>query len=146
MKIIEHSKIGEKVLENKSNILIGLSVKNSYFKEEKLRELIRWSCDNAKQVFIMIPDEPAVFTLMSFGYDEVKAKAKARLEANRLENKCNKIISEHDIKNAFILRWEDFKNNENYVEYLSEIKKLYEEHTAFKEAVRLTTEEVVLGN
>lgn len=146
MEIKEVSEIGEKVLKDRSAILIGLSVKNSYFNAKNLEKLILWSKDNAKKVFIMIPDKPAVFTLMSFGYSEDKARTKARLESNRLQNKCNKIINDHNLGNIEIVTWSDIESNPQYIERLQNIMQLFKENDTFRADVEDTTKEVLKNN
>ncbi len=146
MEILELSEIGEKVIKNKTNILIGLSINNSYFKDGNLEKIIQWSAENAKRIFIMIPDKPAIFTLMSFGYSEDKAKAKARLESNRLENKCRKIIKEKELKDVIIIRWSDIESNSYYIEYLEKIKNLFRQNEEFKIDIENTTRGVLKNN
>src|SRR4051794_21992670 len=106
MKIIKNDNVGEKTFKEHQAVLIGLSIRNSYFKEKSLLQILQWSAENFKQVFIMCPDVPAISTLQSLGYDYQEAKEKAALASNNLENKCNRIITQLEIKEqARFLRW-----------------------------------------
>lgn len=146
MDILESSKIGNDVIKNKENLIIGLSIKNSYFKYCKIEELILWASKKVDKVFIMIPDKPAVFTLRSLGIPEIKALRKARLEGNRLENKCKKIIRDKAIINTKILRWSNIECNKFYIEYLEEITSYFNINASFRESVESRTKIVVSKN
>lgn len=140
------SPIGQQVLEQKTAVLIGLSIKNSYFKEENITELISWGSENFEHVFIMLPDVPAISTLKSLGYDEGKARATAMLKCNNLENKCNRIIDSLGVKNVKIIRWKDLEGNEAYATMLEKLTNLYGANDDFKNDVRTTTLGVIEGN
>ena len=99
MEIIETSSVGKSVIENHGRILIGLSIKNSYFKDGNLKKILEWVSKYFVHGYVMIPDEPAIYTLMSIGYEENRARTKAVLEANRLENKCYRIIEDSKLNN-----------------------------------------------
>lgn len=132
MKINEISTVGESVIRDKGSILIGLSIKNSYFKDENLKKVLEWSSDHSNDSYIMIPDKPAVYTLMSLGYEEGRAKTKARLEANRLRNKCERIIDESKLSNISIITWDDIEGNRDYANSLAKIEHSYETDPALK--------------
>lgn len=144
--MIIHSKsdTGDKAFKEKEGALIGLSIRNSYFKDENLHELISWAKDNFKHVNIMCPDQPAVHTLRSLGYDEKKAKEKANLACNNLENKCKRIIEELGIAGrSKIIRWDDLEKNEKYNSMYRKMKELYEKDSAFRNDARGATKQVI---
>ena len=147
MIIHSTSPLGEKVLAEKTAVLLGLSIRNSYFKEENLQELISWAQNSVAQVFIMLPDVPAISTLRSLGYDENKAKATAMLACNNLENKCRRIMeSLGATENVRIIRWKDQEGNKAYETMWENLTKLYEKETDFRSDVRETTMGVIEGN
>jgi tRNA-dependent cyclodipeptide synthase len=147
MKIKETSLHNIGVLKNKKiSCIIGVSINNSYFKDENIRNLLIWASSFAKSLYIMIPDEPAIHTLLALGYSKEKAERKARLKSNNVENKCVRIISDLKIKNVIILRWKDIKVSPLYVKRLNEIRSLYTSDQFFKDAIDSTTKNVILGN
>ncbi|MCL5407244.1 MAG: tRNA-dependent cyclodipeptide synthase [Patescibacteria group bacterium] len=144
MKIISQSSAGKESIENHDSALIGLSIRNSYFKEDNLKELIKWADENFANVFIMIPDIPAVDTLKSLGYNENRARQKAQLASNNLENKCISIIEEFGIEDkSKIIRWEDVINNPEYTSSYKKLCDLYELDQNFKQDVRDSTNAVI---
>lgn len=146
MKIIETSIIGESVIKKHGCILIGLSIKNSYFKNENLKKILEWVSNNSNKSYIMIPDKPAIYTLMSLGYEKSKAQTKAGLEANRLENKCNKIINDNKLSNISIIRWRNIENNKEYLDSLEKIQSFYSSDNNFNQSIKNTTQEVIEKN
>lgn len=142
MIIHSHSKVGKEALEEKEAVLIGLSIRNSYFKDENLHKLISWAKDNFKHIHLMCPDEPAIDTLMALGYPANKAKLKATLACNNLENKCRRIMEQLGIDAKFI-RWDDIKNHDGYTTVYQQLKELYENNPEFHRDVRDTTQEVI---
>ena len=148
MEITETSFIDESPLEDRQlSLIIGISLNNSYFKYDNLKRLISWASCLERKVYIMIPDEPAVYTLLAFGYEEKEAIRIARLKSNALENKCLSIIKELNQEDFVrIIRWKDITDNQHYLQALSEIKEAYDTDTCFKDAIRRTTASVILSN
>ncbi len=138
MKIIETSKVGEEVLKNRGVLIIGISICNSYFGEENLQKIIVWAIEQGfTSVYIMIPDEPAVHTLMAVrGYAEGKAKIKSRLQSNALENKCKAILNKISVDGFQILRWGAFDAHPAYIEALQLIRGVYACDTGFKDVLQ----------
>jgi cyclo(L-tyrosyl-L-tyrosyl) synthase len=158
MNIKEYSPIGEAVLsggvENNA-LIIGISLYNSYFTEQNIEKIFLWATSLVSRVFIMIPDEPMVHTLVSLGKKEVYAQRVARLRANNLENKCRKIIGKNNLNNFMnntvsslqlhqksqiqIIRWKRVVNNDQYQSALVEISTAYKQDTDFKKCVNEIT-------
>ena len=103
-----------------------------------------WASLFSKNIYIMIPDEPAMHTLRAIGYEEKKAESKARLKSNNIQNRFNEIFKTHQVVNVTIIRWRDIVGNLNYQNSLIQIKKSYENDVCFKKALRMTTSEVLL--
>ncbi len=148
MKIIELSEAGKKALEEKQACLIGLSIRNSYFRnEENLKEIYQWASENFSQVFVMIPDSPAIHTLQSLGYPENKARQKAQLASNSLQNKTLAIAEELGIKEKLtIIRWPDLEENIHYLKSLKNLYALYQDNVTFKTDVQEITASVIGGH
>ncbi len=142
MIIHSHSKVGKEALEEKEGALIGLSIRNSYFKDENIHALISWANNNFKHVAIMCPDVPAIHTLMSLGYPENKARQKAMLACNNLQNKCERIAKELGVPIRFI-RWNDIENDQRYISIYDALKDLHKNDAEFHRDARETTKEVI---
>jgi cyclo(L-tyrosyl-L-tyrosyl) synthase len=124
-------------------IIIGVSINNSYFKEENIRSLVNWSCEQSSTVFIMIPDDPMVHTLMALGYTEIEAKRKVRLKTNALRNLCCRIIG---IRKVRIITWSDVIPSLQYLVGIGQIFSLYKENEKFRQEVKKVTSEVIIAN
>jgi tRNA-dependent cyclodipeptide synthase len=146
MRILELSALGEKILESRGAALIGLSIRNHYFRGDTIENLTQWgSCTFGTLVF-MVPDEPAIDTLLGLGYDPGKAKAQAMLASNNLTNKCERAISKFGISNrARIVRWAQLTANAAYCNSLASVSALYEDNELFRNDVRDTTRQVMLS-
>jgi len=144
MVIHSKSDTGNKALKEKEGALIGLSIRNSYFKDENLHELISWAKDNFRHVNIMCPDHPAIHTLESLGYDEKTARSKATLACNNLENKCRRIVQELGIDDSTrFIRWDDLEKNDKYNIMYRQIKELYAKDNDFERDAREATKQVI---
>ena len=143
MEIKEYSSIGNEVAQGGQTLVVGISINNSYFNQENLEKLKVWASATAQSVYIMIPDKPAVYTLMALGKIEQDAIRTARLKSNVLENKCAKIIQRLNLNSVKIVRWKDIVSNEKYQNTLVEIKQAYDFDAEFRMAVRSTTASVL---
>lgn len=145
MYLKNSSPVGESALKKQTGAVIGLSIRNSYFrKKENLLELLTWATKNFKQVYVMCPDVPSIDTLRSLGYTESEAKSKATLACNNLVNKCNKILNELGAKaSTQIVRWNAFENSPAYQYMYDRLKKLYAANSEFQNDVRSATKSVI---
>lgn len=143
------SKIGQEILNKRGCSLVWMSAGNSYFSEENIRELILFAKDNFSTVIVASPDMPAEHTYRALGYDESKSKRKARLSANLLKNRAERIIKTiEQEKKPGLLILVDWKNdvelNEEYKKAYEKIYKLYLENSEFRYDARLTTSSVLI--
>lgn len=143
MKIIEASAIGHQVMENKQPLILGISINNSYFKEENLERLIAWASNGGRKVYVMIPDQPAIHTMVALGKGRADAERISRLKSNNLENKCLAIGARLGVTAIKIIRWKDLSENAEYGSSLEEIINAYKTDAPFTQAVRETTEGVL---
>lgn len=142
MRITDISPIGEQIITDKGAVIIGISLENSYFTRENLERILCWARQNAGRIYIMIPDEPAIYTMMGKGYSKEKATTKARLKANALENKCREIAVGLDIL-ITIVRWNTVTQKTSYGVNLHHIKEVYKWDKRFRNEMRNTTIEVL---
>ena len=139
MDIKDSSLVGNQVLQSKKAIIIGVSINNSYFSEENLKKLLLWAWSYTTRVYVMIPDEPAVHTLIAFGKSQGDAERVARLKSNALENKCRAIIQEKNLTSVQIVRWKNIVDSEHYQSALDVIKREYSGLNCFAKDVNETT-------
>ena len=143
MEIKEYSSIGNEVAQGGQTLVVGISINNSYFKAENLEKLIAWASARARSVYLMIPDEPAAYTLMALGKTEEVAKKTARRKSNTLENKCRSIIQHLAIDNAEVIRWRDITPSRHYQNALVGIHQAYNDDIYFRQAIISTTRAVL---
>ena len=146
MEIKEYSPIGLEVIGSNHAIILGISINNSYFKAELLEKLLAWATASAGPVYVMIPDEPAVHTLMALGKTQQDAERVARLKSNSLENKCLEIVQRFGLRKIQIIRWGCLVANECYQAALLEIRAAFEKDASFRTAVRNMTASVLKGD
>ncbi len=144
---IKESSISEDVIHSKDiSLIIGISINNSYFKEGNIKKLLMWASLYSSSIYIMIPDEPMVHTLIACGNSKEKSERISRLKANSLENKCSRLIKELSLRCVTIIRWDYLINNKEYLNTFSQINKAYEQDISFNNAIRKATIEVLKNN
>ena len=139
---------GYGIYYEKGFAVIGLSLGNSYFKNEKIQELVRFGVDNFSQVQLMILDCPAVHTYSALGYSLKVAEKKARLNGNTLRNHAKRAIASICDISVFpkvgIINWqEEIIQNEDYRREYQTLCSLYDINLDFRFAVRQTTQSVL---
>ena len=61
-------------MQKTPSIVLGVSINNSLFtNNEYLIKILMWASLFSKNIYIMIPDEPAMHTLRAIGYEEKKS-------------------------------------------------------------------------
>ena len=78
--------------ELREHCCFGISPFNSYFSEDRIRELARWGTREFKSIHFFIPDVPSVYTLEAQGYPREKAEWKARRQSQYLKNKIHRAL------------------------------------------------------
>lgn len=76
-----------RILDRGDHVLIGISPGNSYFSEQRITDLLRWSLPLFRRIDIIIPDSAEVATRLALGLTEDQAHRKARGAANRIRNR-----------------------------------------------------------
>ncbi len=127
----------EKNFDRREHCCFGISPFNSYFSEERIRELARWGRREFKSMHFFVPDLPGVYTLQAQGYAPDKAEWKARRQAQYLKNKIRRALESlsipHEEISEMILDWERLTANPNYNSLLKDVTELFETDHAFQE-------------
>jgi tRNA-dependent cyclodipeptide synthase len=143
MKVIDTSPIGMQVLQKGKPLIIGVSLSNSYFTKENLQKILSWAGTISQEIYIMIPDKPAVFTMRARGKSEKDAISLARRETKKLMSVCNEVIHSSGLDDVTFVTWEHLETNSYYLESLSEIEHEYGSSPEFAEAIRAATLPVI---
>lgn len=148
MNIKELSGSAKIALENRAAAIVGLSIRNGYFRNaDNLAALMKFSVGNFSKVYLMLPDVPAVSTLMSFGYSEKEAKQKANLACNNLQNKCVRILEDLVPTERYqVIRWANIQESVHYKTNLEQLTKLFSIDLNFQRAIKSATMQVLVNN
>jgi cyclo(L-tyrosyl-L-tyrosyl) synthase len=77
--------------------LIGISPFNSYFSEDRIRDLIDFCAQGGRPVALFIPDDVTRFTLQARGYPPDEAVRKTRRQIQYLRNKIQRALGERAV-------------------------------------------------
>ncbi|MCX2969579.1 MULTISPECIES: tRNA-dependent cyclodipeptide synthase [Streptomyces] len=69
------------------HVLIGVSPGNSYFSEERLAALLRWSTALFRTVDVIVPDVSVMHTYRALGDDSERAWSRARSQTRRISRR-----------------------------------------------------------
>ena len=138
--------IGYKILAEKGDAIIGMSVGNSYFTEQVLNNLLPLSNQLFSSVRIFVTDVPARHTFEALGYDSRQAESKARLRGNAIRNKCLRASASEQITCDFVDWKSDVEANNCYIEARTRIDALYRNSAGFGEAVQKAALEVIANS
>lgn len=122
--------------KKKEHVFLGVSPFNSYFSEEMIEYWIQWAHNTFSSFNIFIPDTLPVYTFLALGYDELKAKNKAKKQAAYLKNKVTRALLkcqfiDIDI-NKLIIDMEYLEKNPAYIELREKCYTLYDENPEFQ--------------
>ncbi len=136
---------GYEIVNSRGPSIVGMSPGNSYFKKDRIDELLKYCAGKFSQVKIMIADKPAEHTYKAIGYSPIEAERKARLNGNTLQNHSQTSIDEI-LGDVQLIEWKDEINpHKAYQRELNRIEVLYGENDVFREEVRETTRTVLDG-
>jgi len=141
------ARIGYEIVRDRGVCVIGMSPGNSYFNKDRISSLIKFSSEVFSQTIVMVPDVPAVHTYKALGYCENKARQKARLNGNTLQNHCKRAIQSlgYPVNKQFsVLEWaQDVERSPIYRQALMEIRELYKSNPCFSRRARHETQSVL---
>lgn len=125
-----------KNFEQREHCCFGISPFNSYFCEDRIRELVIWGKREFRSMSFFVPDVPAVYTLEAQGYSRDKAEWKARRQAQYLKNKIRRALAScsiyDDEASEMILDWERLISIPAYTDLLDEVTLLFHTNENFK--------------
>lgn len=114
----------------------GISPFNSYFSEERIRELAIWGKSRFESMHFFVPDVPSAYTLEALGYTAERAAWKARRQCQYLHNKILRALASAGLSEvqAFstILNWESLSTNEEYITLYEDVRKRFESDPDFQ--------------
>lgn len=126
-----------------------MSAGNSYFSESAIKNILSHTVKNYSKSIITSPDKPAEHNFRALGYPENKVRRKAKLNANLLKNRAQRVIEElgNNVAESIILfDWNNkLEENEFYKEAHNEVLALYSKNEAFTKDVRETTLDVLIN-
>jgi len=123
--------------------IFGLSVGNSYFKEEAITRTLSKICNLFSKIYILIGREITLYNFQAINFDESVAKMIIRKNCNGLANIVKRVLEKIQILEGteiIFVDWEnDVANCEDFKKYCSEIKKLYSKNERFYNDVNSLT-------
>ncbi|HIF0302627.1 TPA: tRNA-dependent cyclodipeptide synthase [Legionella pneumophila] len=136
--------------QKKEHVLLGISPFNSYFSEEMIGDWIQWAQATFSSFHVFIPDTLPVYTFLALGYDEFKAKKKAKKQASYLKNKVARALVQCQLDdidaNKLIIDMDYLENNEAYIELKKKCYALYNENPEFQKECDQCTGWVLNGH
>jgi len=132
--------------KEKKLAMIGISLGNSYFSEEKLKLILTGFSENFENVAVLLADEIAIHNFKTKGYSEDKAKQKIHKCSNNTSNKINRVIEEIGSNNIRLYTWAEIEEFNLYQKSLKDITKLYNNNISFSREVRKKIYEKIKGN
>lgn len=123
-------------LQHRTHVCFGISPFNSYFSEERIRELAIWGKSQFESMHFFVPDVPSSYTLEALGYSPEKASWKARRQCQYLHNKIHRALKDAGISDTeacnMVLNWEVLATNERYTALYDEVRARFEADAAFQ--------------
>ena len=130
-------------------IVLGISPFNSYFSEQLIYEIADWASVAGSDYYLYIPDGPTIFTLLAMGYEENKARRKARRQNNYLENKIYRALgrlgqTDEEIARR-MLNSKRLDTDSVYQDILAQVHDLWRKDESFKQGCIDTAQWVLLS-
>lgn len=130
-------------------VVLGISPFNSYFSEQVITEIVEWASAAGSDYYLYIPDGPTIFTLQAMGYEESKARRKARRQNNYLENKIYRALgnlgqTDKEIARR-MLNSRRLDTDSVYQGILAQVHDLWQKDESFKQGCINTAHWVLLN-
>lgn len=136
MKTVPISETCHKNYQLRAHACFGISPFNSYFSEERIRELALWGKSQFKSMHFFVPDVPSSYTLEALGYTPEKAAWKARRQCQYLHNKIHRALTSAGFLDTqaceMVINWEILSTNERYLALYDEIQNRFETDELFQ--------------
>ncbi|MBP9772990.1 MAG: tRNA-dependent cyclodipeptide synthase [Candidatus Pacebacteria bacterium] len=143
MDLLNRTQESETILEDSSAFLVGTSLYNSYFTQEKLNELIRWISVYKKRTIAVVTDLPVIHNLIAIGKTEAYAKKKVRRHGRNMELRCERAVSQTESSLAQVYCWDKFVGHQAYQQGLEKMSNLYVRDANFAQCARDMTQQVL---
>lgn len=135
------------IFKEKKTILIGISMGNSYFNEDRLRIILSGFSSQFENVAVLLVDDLAMHNYRAMGYDEKRAKKKITVNSNQLSNRIKRTIKEIEEKynrtNIKFYQWRDIELFPQYHQSLKIITEHYNKGDAFACDINQVTSKVM---
>lgn len=144
------NELSEQIFKLAEHAIVGVSPFNSYFTEQNLEKLLRWSLKKFNSISVFIPDGISAFTFKALGYSEEKSIKKTKKQDCYLENKVlrafgNIGIGKNEAEQSILKVSELAANNKRYYETYEHFLKKFENEVSFRMGC-LSTSKWVLAN
>lgn len=128
-------------------MVLGISPFNRYFSLENITILSNWAAGYFKNFALFIPDEPTIYTLMALGYEEEKARKKAKAQCRYLKNKCLKALLSLNIPKSEaqekIVDFQYLNKNPRYLQTLQFYEEKFTNDADFHQGCMETSKQVI---
>lgn len=137
----------EKRLTDCTHVCVGVSPFNGYFTAGRIAELVAWALEAYPDSHFFVPDEAPAYTFMALGYEEKKARHKARRQGQYVVNKIKTGMELAGIEpdETRILTAARLRENPRYVELAAHVRERFEDDPMFREETMTTSEWVLAG-
>lgn len=133
------------IVDRADHALIAISLFNSYYKLQKVTDLIAWGSRTFSRYHVLIFDMPHSYTLLAKGHGPAEAVHRARKEGKKLRNRVNRIIESHGNAEAvgLVLDWADLSRNDRYLALCIEAEAAFHSDPQFRDACIGLTEKIL---
>ncbi|WP_444909642.1 tRNA-dependent cyclodipeptide synthase [Microbulbifer sp. TRSA005] len=132
MKVEFATSRSQEIYEMADLAVIGISPFNSYFSEGQIARLAKWAQSHFKRVMFFIPDNAAEYTQIALGYEEEKARKRARRQCHYLHNKVYRASGSCAIDSELVdSEW--LKQSELYSRWLYQFEQEFHLNDGFRE-------------
>lgn len=130
MKANPYTQKCESLYERKEHVCFGVSPFNSYFSEQKLKELAQWGLKHFQKIHFFVPDAPSSYTLEALGYSPEDAQKKARKQGQYTINKIYKVLEGLGLScneaSDCLLNWSVLSENPQYLKISKQVHSIFE--------------------
>ncbi|XP_031571880.1 uncharacterized protein LOC116305998 [Actinia tenebrosa] len=138
---------GQKYLENRSTIVLGISPGNPhYYKTETLERLFSLAESNSDKVLLFMPDKISEHNYKAVG--SKNPEKSARVKANRLRNKCKEVMKQmgcEERKYSYVKWVEEVESCPAYTKAFQNIKDLCQRNDEFRCDIQESTEAALIS-
>ncbi|PKW16492.1 cyclo(L-tyrosyl-L-tyrosyl) synthase [Saccharopolyspora spinosa] len=133
-----------RIFQRRRHALVGTALFNSYFKQARLDELLRWAVTEFESVHVFLPDTTTAFTMQARGYPAVEAERKTRREARRLRGKICGSLAMLGVASPeqMIIDFAWLNENEEYLRTRDEVAEVFGADEDFRKACLAESESV----